>query len=296
MGPCPLSPACAANRTTFDSLDISTRGTIAVMKEMGAHPNVIGIIGHCLMEQPYILLVELAELGNLRDFLREARATKTRPQQLSVAQMAEFCLQIASGMAFLESKSIVHRDLAARNVLVGKKLHCKISDFGCASVARAGDAVEVVACRVAHGVCSGCAYSGPQPGRRGQASVVLAVWLLHRLMVLTLRGSCVQEYRTTSTKLPIKWMAPESIQDRIYTVKADGRRHRITAPMLSALLRALADLCFTCAQCGRMGSPCGRSSRWAPHPTGYVRPPGAPRPPGVKGQRPGPISGPFAAA
>merc|ERR1711916_287208 len=99
-------------------------------KEIGAHPNVIGIIGHCLREEPYILLVELADLGNLRDYLRECRASRSKPQSLHVSQMVDFCLQIASGMAFLEQKNVIHRDLAARNVLVGKKLECKISDFG----------------------------------------------------------------------------------------------------------------------------------------------------------------------
>lgn len=69
----------------------------------------------CILEQPYLLLVELAEKGNLRDYLRGCRASKTQPQGISIPVMADLALQIASGMAFLESKSVVHRDLAARN-------------------------------------------------------------------------------------------------------------------------------------------------------------------------------------
>lgn len=37
---------------------------------------------------------------------------------------------IASGMSFLSSMTIVHRDLAARNCLVGDALVVKIGDFG----------------------------------------------------------------------------------------------------------------------------------------------------------------------
>ena len=53
-------------------------------------------------------------------------------------------------------------------MLVGKKLECKISDFGLA------------------------------------------------------RNIEGEEYKTTATKLPVKWMAPESLADRIYTTKSDG--------------------------------------------------------------------------
>ncbi|EDQ90206.1 receptor tyrosine kinase [Monosiga brevicollis MX1] len=140
---------------------------MTVMKEIGAHPNVIGIIGHCLRETPQILLVELAEFGNMRDYLRGCRATQENPQTIRVDQMADFCLQIARGMAFLEQKNVIHRDLAARNVLVDKNFECKISDFGLARSIEGG------------------------------------------------------EYKTTATKLPVKWMAPESLKSRIYTTKSD---------------------------------------------------------------------------
>ncbi|CAH3158960.1 unnamed protein product [Pocillopora meandrina] len=44
----------------------------------------------------------------------------------------KFAWQIADGMSYLSSKSIIHRDLAARNVLVGQKETCKVTDFGMA--------------------------------------------------------------------------------------------------------------------------------------------------------------------
>ena len=40
------------------------------------------------------------------------------------------CVQVCSGMAYLESHNYIHRDLAARNCLVGKSGIVKVADFG----------------------------------------------------------------------------------------------------------------------------------------------------------------------
>ena len=36
------------------------------------------------------------------------------------------CVDVAAGMAFLETALIVHRDLAARNVLLTADMQCKV--------------------------------------------------------------------------------------------------------------------------------------------------------------------------
>lgn len=49
-----------------------------------------------------------------------------------LSQACAFCLQIASGMAYVERMNYVHRDLRAANILVGENLVCKVADFGLA--------------------------------------------------------------------------------------------------------------------------------------------------------------------
>uniref|UniRef100_F1KW71 Proto-oncogene tyrosine-protein kinase receptor Ret n=1 Tax=Ascaris suum TaxID=6253 RepID=F1KW71_ASCSU len=49
---------------------------------------------------------------------------------LDPTELQSFAIQVANGMAHIESLGIIHRDLAARNILVGGGNQLKISDFG----------------------------------------------------------------------------------------------------------------------------------------------------------------------
>jgi len=110
-----------------------------VLKDL-RHPNVIGVMGVCTSSGgPVCIIMEHAEHGSLRDYLRKSRGIfrntedtsyQSKVEFLQPSDILSFAWQIAKGMEYLSSTKLVHRDLAARNVLVCDKLICKISDFG----------------------------------------------------------------------------------------------------------------------------------------------------------------------
>ncbi|XP_076296086.1 tyrosine-protein kinase hopscotch isoform X3 [Lasioglossum baleicum] len=104
---------------------------IAIMKTL-KHPNVVEILG-VISEPEVCLVMEYVKHGSLQSYLQ------IHKQELTHRRLLGFALDIATGMDYLGSMSIVHRDLAARNILVADKNKVKISDFGLAQVTGKND-------------------------------------------------------------------------------------------------------------------------------------------------------------
>ncbi|XP_077274013.1 protein kinase receptor Ret oncogene [Temnothorax americanus] len=163
------------------------------------HPNVIRLLGACTTPPgaPVYLIIEFAEFGSLRNYLRRSRHLESEcriPAPTSLLSTSpinaseesqcsdnalnytitprdilSFAWQISKGMGYLADIKLVHRDLAARNVLLATGKVCKISDFG-----------------LTRDVYEDDAYLKRSKGR-----------------------------------VPVKWMAPESLADHVYTSKSD---------------------------------------------------------------------------
>ena len=108
-----------------------------VMKNIGSHENIINLLGVCSRDGPLWVVVEYAEYGNLREFLRDRRPGNVQTHEhetkiLTYRDLISYAFQIAKGMEYLEEKKCVHRDLAARNILVARDYVMKIADFGLA--------------------------------------------------------------------------------------------------------------------------------------------------------------------
>ncbi|XP_057212111.1 fibroblast growth factor receptor 1-A isoform X1 [Triplophysa rosa] len=149
-----------------------------MMKIIGKHKNIINLLGACTQDGPLYVIVEFAEKGNLREYLRARRPPgmeycynpdQVPVEHMSVKDLVSCAYQVARGMEYLASKKCIHRDLAARNVLVTEDNVMKIADFG------------------------------------------LARDIHH-----------IDYYKkTTNGRLPVKWMAPEALFDRIYAHQSD---------------------------------------------------------------------------
>ena len=98
--------------------------------------HVIKLIGVVSQGQPALVLMELMENGDLKNYLRSRRPDSENnklglpvPTLREVVQMA---IEISDGMSYLSVKKIVHRDLAARNCMVSQDVVVKVGDFGMA--------------------------------------------------------------------------------------------------------------------------------------------------------------------
>nr|XP_023860649.1 inactive tyrosine-protein kinase transmembrane receptor ROR1-like [Salvelinus alpinus] len=117
------------------------------------HHNVVCLLGVVTQEQPVCMLFEFLNQGDLHEFLImrsphsdvgcSSDEDGTIKSILDHGDFLHLAIQVAAGMEYLASHSFVHKDLAARNILVGERLHVKISDLGLSREIYASDYYRV---------------------------------------------------------------------------------------------------------------------------------------------------------
>ena len=69
---------------------------IRLSKKLGNHPNIVGIVGSIIVYQPYCLILEYVDGGDILDFLQKNR--EKNEAQISQEDQVFFAWQIANGM------------------------------------------------------------------------------------------------------------------------------------------------------------------------------------------------------
>ncbi|RLV88692.1 hypothetical protein DV515_00015384 [Chloebia gouldiae] len=187
-----------------------------MMKMIGKHKNIINLLGACTQDGPLYVIVEYASKGNLREYLQARRPpgmeycynpSHVPEEQLSFKDLVSCAYQVARGMEYLASKKVrssrrlwwdgdpsswawgthlSHRGEAsgADSAVFGQCIH---RDLAARNVLVTEDNVMKI------------------------ADFGLARDIHH-----------IDYYKkTTNGRLPVKWMAPEALFDRIYTHQSD---------------------------------------------------------------------------
>uniref|UniRef100_A0A3P9A7C4 Inactive tyrosine-protein kinase 7 n=1 Tax=Esox lucius TaxID=8010 RepID=A0A3P9A7C4_ESOLU len=97
-----------------------------------SHPNLVRLLGMCREAEPHYLILEYAEMEDLKQYLKMSKNKEEKPKShhLSTKQKVGVCLQVARGMEHLSNQRFVHKDLATRNCLISAKRHVKVSALG----------------------------------------------------------------------------------------------------------------------------------------------------------------------
>ncbi|NXJ13572.1 FAK2 kinase, partial [Odontophorus gujanensis] len=159
----------------------------AVLMKKLDHPHIVKLIG-IAEEEPTWIIMELYPYGELGQYLEQNKHC------LTVPTLVLYALQISKALAYLEAINCVHRDIAVRNILVASPECVKLGDFG---LSRYIEHEEY--------------YKGKAVGGVGLLQPVCS----HE------HGCHLPVLPASVTRLPIKWMSPESINFRRFTTASD---------------------------------------------------------------------------
>ncbi|CAG5863499.1 unnamed protein product [Menidia menidia] len=178
-------------------------GELEVLCKLGQHPNIINLIGACENRGYLYIAIEYAPYGNLLDFLRKSRVLETDPafakehgtaSTLTSQQLLQFAVDVATGMHYLSDKQVLSIIVISP---IGKSV------LTCYDIASSLFALLALVHSQGFG-SKECSCRGQSCGKDFGLS----------------RGEEVYVKKTMG-RLPVRWMAIESLNYSVYTTKSD---------------------------------------------------------------------------
>lgn len=110
-------------------------------------PYLLALFGYCSDSNHKLLVYEFMANGGLQEHLYPVNNSNVTPVKLDWETRLRIALEAAKGLEYLHehvSPPVIHRDFKSSNILLDKKFHAKVSDFGLAKLGpdRAGGHVS----------------------------------------------------------------------------------------------------------------------------------------------------------
>jgi serine/threonine protein kinase len=89
------------------------------------HPNIVALVDRGSSENDDYLVFEFVDGRSLKELIREGH--------ISIEAFGLIVGQVAEGLASAHDAGIIHRDVKPQNILIDRRGHAKVSDFGIAT-------------------------------------------------------------------------------------------------------------------------------------------------------------------